>query len=77
MNRSHHTRRAITIGLAFMVFSILLTGCPPRKPTPIAADEEGEHKKLTRNVASVKEMLGESPASGRAPITAETPPSHP
>ena len=40
-------------------------------------DEEGARDKLTRNVASVKEIAGEPRAGGRAPITAETPPSHP
>jgi len=40
-------------------------------------DEEGARDKLTRNVASVKEIVGEPRPGGRTPITAETPPSHP
>lgn len=40
-------------------------------------DEEGEHQKLSRNVSSVKEQVDQGRTSSRAPITAETPPSHP
>jgi uncharacterized protein (TIGR00106 family) len=40
-------------------------------------DEEGDHQKLTRNVESVREIVGDPEATRRAPITAQTPPSHP
>ena len=172
MSGRHHAGRAMMAGLACMVLSMNLSGCPPRKPTPVASppgsfqpgnhqgfqlkegdamlaelaiipigrgqhissaiapaialietsglpyqltpsgtciegewdrvmplirrchdrvressphvitmikieDEEGAHDKLTRNVESVREIIGESGSRGRTPITAETPPSHP
>jgi uncharacterized protein (TIGR00106 family) len=40
-------------------------------------DEEGQNQKLSRNISSVQEIIGQPQASGKAPITAETPPSHP
>lgn len=40
-------------------------------------DEEGQNQKLSRNISSVQEIIGQPQASGKAPITAETRPSHP
>jgi uncharacterized protein (TIGR00106 family) len=38
-------------------------------------DEKGERNKLTRNIASVEEKVGQTLHRGKAPMTPRTPPS--